>query len=71
MTIKSKIATKIIKMTEVCKVCGSTNIEDNCKFVICGKSFERYCDKCGWKIIGEIEDDKIIIIYDNSNILMK
>lgn len=58
-------------MISTCQVCNSEVMGDNDRFIICGETFERTCEKCGWRITGKIEGDKIVIIHDNSGILKR
>lgn len=67
--MKSKTATNVVNMIATCKVCGETNIDNECRLLICGETFERYCDKCGWRITGKVDNDEIVIVSDNSNVL--
>lgn len=46
-------------------------MSDNDRFLICGETFERTCDKCGWRITGKVENDEIVIVHDNSENLKR
>lgn len=69
--MKSSTANEIVKMISTCHVCGSSVMDDNDRFILCGETFERTCNACGWRITGKVENDEIIIIHDNSDKLKR
>lgn len=60
-----EIAIIITKMIKTCPVCGDNTVGNGSKFIIEDETFERTCRKCGWRITGKIENDKVIIKSDN------
>lgn len=58
-------------MISTCRVCGNEVMSDNDRFLICGETFERTCNKCGWRITGKVENDEIVIVHDNSENLKR
>ena len=62
---------KVTKLIEKCPVCGDNTIGNGSKFIIEDETFERTCRECGWRIVGKVENDKVIIESDNREKLSK
>ena len=69
--MKGSTVNEIVKMISTCKVCGSETTTDKDRFLICGETFERTCNVCGWRITGKVDNDEIVIVHDNSEKLKR
>ena len=56
---------QVTKLIEKCPVCGDDTVGNGSKFIVEEDTFERTCRECGWRIIGKVENNKLVVISDN------
>lgn len=66
-----KMLIEVNELIAKCPVCTDETIGNGSELIIEENTFKRTCREYGWVITGEVNDNKIIITYDNRDELKK